>query len=144
PDIRSTLNTEPSVIARQGLLDGSSGDSSIKSKGRTSFCWSRNSAAACGREAKFGCDAHLGLAVRNCEIWRLDRETGRRLDHRAVLLDLRRCFGPERIGAAVGGKCGAIEIGEKPQRRKLTNETVPLLLRERSKLRRTFRNIRLG
>jgi hypothetical protein len=76
----------------------------------------RRDAAAAGRcETELGRNAHhdLGLTVGNGKIGGLDRETGRRLDHRSVFLDLRGGLGPQRIGTAVGGHRGTIEIGQK-------------------------------
>ena len=39
----------------------------------------------------------------------------RRLDHGAIFLDLRCRVGPERVGATIGGKGRAVEIGEQAQ-----------------------------
>ena len=72
---------------------------------RTGFGWRGNSASACRGKTKFRRDAHhdLCLAVSDRQIGRLDRQAGRRFDHRAVLLDRRHRFSPQGIGAAVRG-----------------------------------------
>src|SRR5437667_257683 len=74
----------------------------------------RDAAAAGGWETELGRNAHhdLSLTVGNGKIGGLDGETGGRLDHRSVFLDLCGCLSPERIGTTVGGQRGTIEIGQ--------------------------------
>ena len=66
----------------------------------------------------------------------------RRLHHGAVLLDGLGRLGPQRVGAAVGGERGAIEVGQQPQRASSPTSRSHSLLRDRPEFGRALRDRR--
>ena len=107
---------------------------------RIAFRIRKDPASARWGEPELGSDSqhYFGLPIYSREVWRLNRKSFGRFDHRAVFLNHLDSLNPQSIGGAIRRKGAAIETAQSSQNRELTDNSVPFLPRDWPKLWRTF------
>jgi hypothetical protein len=107
---------------------------------RIAFRIRKDPASARWGEPELGSNSqhYFGLPIYGREVWRLNRKSFGRFDHRAMFLNHLDSLNPQSIRNTISRERTAIETAQYPQNCELTDHSVPFLPRDWPKLWRTF------